>query len=190
MQNILKDMSLFGEESKLKNKRHKIGLGGGCHWCTEAVFQSLLGVESVAQGFIGSDGNNTSFSEAVIVDFDPEIISLETLIEIHLYTHKSTSAHSMRSKYRSAVYYFNQDQQIEVNHILHQLQNNFTETVITKALAFRNFKESEEMFKNYYYSNPDKPFCETHINPKLSLLLKQFGKAVNHEKIIRKELSS
>ena len=177
-----------GEELKLKNKTQKIGLGGGCHWCTEAVFQSLLGVKNVAQGFVASEGNNHSFSEAVIVDFDPQVISLETLIEIHLYTHKSTSEHSMRSKYRSAVYYFSDEQQSKVDQILNKLQQNFKEPIITKALQFRNFKESEARFKNYYYSNPDKPFCETHINPKLTLLLKQFSKVVNPEKIKRKEL--
>lgn len=163
-------------------------MGGGCHWCTEAVFQSLLGVENVAQGFIASEGANDSFSEAVIVNFDPEIISAETLIEIHLHTHKSTSAHSMRSKYRSAVYYFNEDQQKEVDQVLIKLQLKFDKTIITKALAFHTFKESEDKFKNYYYSDPDKPFCETHINPKLTLLLKQFSKSVNKEKIKRKEL--
>jgi len=162
-------------------------LGGGCHWCTEAVFQSLLGVENVAQGFIASEGNNDSFSEAVIVDFDPKVISLETLIEIHLHTHKSTSAHSMRSKYRSAVYYFKENQQEEINQVLRRLQRFFKEPLVTKTLPFCNFKESEAMFQNYYYSNPNKPFCETHINPKLSLLLKQFSKVVNKEKIKRKE---
>lgn len=163
-------------------------MGGGCHWCTEAVFQSLLGVEKVAQGFIASDGENSSFSEAVIVDFDPEVISLETLIEIHLYTHKSTSQHSMRSKYRSAVYFFDDAQQAEVEQILQKSQHLFKEALVTKALPFRNFKASEEMFQNYYYSNPNKPFCETHINPKLSLLLKQFSNVANTEKIKRKEL--
>lgn len=173
----------------MKNKTQKIGLGGGCHWCTEAVFQSLIGIEHVAQGFIASEGKNDAFSEAVIVDFDPEIISLETLIEIHLYTHKSTRLHSMRTKYRSSVYFFNEDQQIEVNQILQKLQQHFKEIIITQALRFCNFKESEVMFQNYYYSNPDKPFCETHINPKLSLLLKRFSKVVNSEKMKRKELT-
>lgn len=82
----------------MKNKIQKIGLGGGCHWCTEAVFQSLIGIEKVEQGFIASTEEYNTFSEAVIVHFDSEVISAKTLIEIHLYTHKSTSQHSMRSK--------------------------------------------------------------------------------------------
>lgn len=77
-------------------KLKKIGFGGGCHWCTEAVFQSLKGVKSVQQGWIASKNEHFEFSEAVIVDFDPSSIPLKVLIEIHLHTHKSTSEHSMR----------------------------------------------------------------------------------------------
>ncbi|MDP5231207.1 MAG: peptide-methionine (S)-S-oxide reductase, partial [Cellulophaga sp.] len=89
----------------------EIGFGGGCHWCTEAVFQNLKGISNVSQGWIASDKNNTAFSEAVIVEFDSHKIDLKTLIQIHLQTHKSTSNHSMRKKYRSAVYTFSEDQQ-------------------------------------------------------------------------------
>jgi len=91
----------------------KVAFGGGCYWCTEAVFQSLIGVEKVAQGFISSEGKNDSFSEAVIVYFN-EKITLKTLIEIHLHTHKSTKEHSMRTKYRSAIYYFTKEQKKKV----------------------------------------------------------------------------
>ena len=87
----------------------KIGFGGGCHWCTEAIFQSLIGVENVQQGWIASNGDNSSFSEAVIVEYNATIIPIEVLIEIHLHTHKSTSSHSMRKKYRSAIYVFNKE---------------------------------------------------------------------------------
>ncbi|RKN29908.1 peptide methionine sulfoxide reductase, partial [Aquimarina sp. AD1] len=98
----------------------KIGLGGGCHWCTEAVFQSLKGITSVEQGYIKSTGNNNSFSEAVIIVFSPEIISLKDLIEIHLLTHKSTSNHSFREKYRSAIYYFKNEQKPIIETIIIQ----------------------------------------------------------------------
>lgn len=173
----------FGEESKLKNKIQKIGFGGGCHWCTEAIFQSLKGIEKVEQGFISSIGENNSFSEAVIVHFDPKIISLDNLTEIHLHTHKSTSEHSMRTKYRSAIYYFENSQKKELHDFLIQIQPEFKGEIITKVLPFCNFKESDELFQNYYYKNPEKPFCETYINPKLSVLLKKFKSLVNTEKI-------
>lgn len=171
----------------MKNNIQKIGFGGGCHWCTEAVFQSLIGIEKVEQGFISSTDENSSFSEAVIVHFNPEVLSLKNLTEIHLYTHKSTSQHSMRTKYRSAIYYFNEHQQQEIKQHLTDIQSNFQEQIITKILPFCNFKESDKLFQNYYYSNPEKPFCEIHINPKLTLLLKKFKKVVNLEKIIKDE---
>ncbi len=167
----------------MKNNFQKIGFGGGCHWCTEAVFLSLNGIQKVEQGFISSDGENTTFSEAVIVHFDSDVISLETLVEIHLYTHKSTSEHSMRTKYRSAIYYFEASQKSSLREILSKLQQDFEKELITKVLAFCNFKESDQMFQNYYYNNPEKPFCETYINPKLSLLLTKFKKSVNLEKV-------
>lgn len=167
----------------MKINIQKIGFGGGCHWCTEAVFQSLNGIQKVEQGFISSEGENSTFSEAVIVHFDPNIISLETLIEIHLYTHKSTSEHSMRSKYRSAIYYFEASQKSDSIEFLSKFQKDFEKELITKVLAFCNFKESNQMFQNYYYKNPEKPFCETYINPKLSLLLTKFKKSVNLEKV-------
>jgi peptide-methionine (S)-S-oxide reductase len=152
----------------------KIAFGGGCHWCTEAVFQSLKGVVKVNQGFIASTEKNTAFSEAVIVEFNHEI-ELQTLVEIHLMTHKSTSTHSMRNKYRSAIYYFSQKQKEESSKIINKLQINFDAKIITQVLEFKDFKPSSEEFQNYYQSNPNKPFCEKYINPKLTLISKEFS---------------
>ena len=159
----------------------KIGFGGGCHWCTEAVFQSLRGVYNVQQGWVASEGKFTAFSEAVILEFNPDEISLKALIEIHLHTHKSTSNHSMREKYRSAIYFFEEKEKIELNRILSKLQANFDNNLITQILPFLDFKPSEENFKNYYFKNPKKPFCVKFINPKLSFLQQSHSKYVNEK---------
>jgi peptide-methionine (S)-S-oxide reductase len=161
----------------------KIALGGGCHWCTEAVFQSLLGVIKVEQGYVASIGDNSSFSEAVIVYFNSDQISVKTLIEIHLHTHKSTSNHSMRSKYRSAVYTFSDFQKQEVEQIITAFQELSEKKVITQVFPFQTFKASRAEINNYYYNNPKKPFCESFINPKLKLLLDQYLSVVNLEKL-------
>jgi peptide-methionine (S)-S-oxide reductase len=165
------------------DRKTKIAFGGGCHWCTEAVFQSLIGVEKVEQGFVASINENNTLSEAVIVTFNADDISIKTLIEIHLHTHKSTSQHSMRKKYRSAVYTFSENQKLETQQIIDNLQDDFQQEVITQVLDFKEFKSSENQFKNYYYSNPEKPFCETFINPKLKFLVTHFSKQVNTEKL-------
>ena len=163
---------------------HKIAFGGGCHWCTEAVYKSLKGIISVEQGFVASDGEESSFSEAVIVSYEPSDISLEDLILIHLYTHKSTSDHSMRNKYRSAIYTFGPLDVERSTLALQKFQKNFKKPLVTKVLPFREFKVSDKAFQNYYYENPYKPFCKTHIAPKIKLLLLKFADKVDHIKVL------
>ena len=157
------------------DRQTKIALGGGCHWCTEAVFQSLIGVHNVEQGFVASTEEHTSFSEAVIVHFDPDEISLNTLIEVHLYTHKSTSAHTMRKKYRSGIYYFSDQQKRDAKLILNSFQIEFENKLITSVYPFSAFKPSREAIQNYYLKNPEKPFCKRFINPKLKLIQDKFS---------------
>lgn len=161
----------------------KIGFGGGCHWCTEAVFQSLKGVLSVDQGYIASTDGYSSFSEGVIVTFNPETIDIRLLIKIHLLTHKSTKNHSMRDKYRSAVYTLSNLQKEEVEHLLKDLNDEHKDELVTLVLDFKEFKASRDDITNYYYNNPEKPFCETFINPKLKMLLEDFADDVNQEKL-------
>jgi peptide-methionine (S)-S-oxide reductase len=161
----------------------KIAFGGGCHWCTEAVFQTLIGVEKVEQGWVSSTEKNNTFSEAIIVHFNVEKIALKILIEIHLLTHKSTKNHSMRIKYRSAVYYFSQHEKEKSQKIIKKLQFNFEDKIITQILEFKKFKSSIKEFQNYYQSNPDRPFCENYINPKLHFLLQNFSNHLRKSKV-------
>ena len=161
----------------------KIGFGGGCHWCTEAVFQALKGVKKVEQGWISSTGDHDAFSEAVIVHFHPATIDLTTLIAIHLHTHSCTSEHAMRKKYRSAVYPFSDEQAATVGTIIKNLQADFQQPIITQCLPFVAFKENEETFQNYYFKNPEKVFCTTYIDPKLKLLMDQFSKYLDYNKL-------
>ena len=150
--------------------------GGGCHWCTEAVFQSLKGVDKVEQGFVASTGINSTFSEAVIIYFNAKEINLKKLVEIHLHTHKSKSNHSMRKKYRSAIYVFSESQRTSIHSFINLLQPQFNNKIITQILDFNEFKPSLEQFQDYYKKNPRKPFCEKFIHPKLKLLQQQFSK--------------
>ena len=155
----------------------KVAFGGGCHWCTEAIFESVLGVQTVEQGWIASNMEMaTTPSEAVIVHFDASLISLDILTEIHLFTHNATSNHVFRKKYRSAVYTFSASQQAEAESILKKKQKLFTKTLVTKAYPFDSFRLNDEQYLNYYQKNPNKPFCEARIEPKLALLLKKYAK--------------
>lgn len=155
-----------------------VGFGGGCHWCTEAVFLALRGVESVEQGFIRSDGCHSDYSEAVKVTFDAAAISLRVLIEVHLRTHASTSQHAFRKKYRSAVYVFSDDQRARSNAVLIELQNEFDEKILTQVLPFVEFQESAERYQRYYEKGPERPFCQRYIDPKLDLLRVEYGSLI------------
>jgi len=161
----------------------KIGFGGGCHWCTEAVFQQLVGVLKVEQGWIASDGENNTFSEAVIIHFDDSKIDLATLTAIHLHTHSSTSNHTMRKKYRSAVYTFSFDQAKAIKAIINSLQTDFDKAIITQVLPFYSFKVNKEQYQNYYLKNSDNQFCRTYIHPKFSLLMQRFSSNVDRDKL-------
>ena len=150
--------------------KEKIGFGGGCHWCTEAVFQMANGVNKVDQGWISSKAPNEGLSEAVIVHFDSTLTDLSRLISIHLKTHSCTSDHSMRKKYRSAVYTFSEEQISIATAALKQEQKNYRDTILTEVLAFVSFKENKEQYQNYYLKNPEKEFCMRYIEPKLELV--------------------
>lgn len=168
----------------------KIAFGGGCHWCTEAIFLSLKGVQKVEQGFMAATEPDSSFSEAVIVFYKEDHISLKELIAVHLHTHKSTKDHSLRTKYRSAVYIFDANEINKVKSILLSLQNDFVDPLITQVLLHTDFKSSEEQFHNYYYSNPEKPFCERYINPKLNKISNDFENLIDKEKLNKYPLTT
>ena len=153
-----------------------IGFGGGCHWCTEAVFQTLRGVEKVEQGFIKSDAPHDCWSEAVRLRFDPEVIPLSVLVAIHLRTHSSQSDHTFRGKYRSAVYVTNDEEMTEVEAILKDEQLEFEVPLVTHVLPLKEFKSSPDVFKDYYKTDPERPFCKTYIDPKLSKLRKDYAR--------------
>lgn len=140
------------------------------------MFQALSGVVEVAQGFVSSAPPDEAFSEAVIVTYDPALIDLDTLVEIHLRTHASASRHKLRGKYRSAVYVFD-DGRAAVG-ILNRLQADFEAPLVTRVLPHVAFKPSDARFQNYYASDPARPFCRTYIDPKLKLLRKRFAASV------------
>jgi len=157
------------------NEVRKIGFGGGCHWCTEAVFQSIRGVVSVEQGYIASTEPNSSFSEAVIVSYDPLTLDIKSLIDIHIRTHSSTSTHRLRDKYRSAVYFFSESQSHAAAQALIDIQKEFEKEIITLVIPFVSFEGSSEQYKNYYQQDPARPFCQLYIDPKLDRIKAEFS---------------
>ena len=153
-----------------------IGFGGGCHWCTEGVFQALKGVARVDQGFIRSDPPADNWAEGVIVHFDSAVIDLATLIEVHLRTHSASRRYVAEGKYRSAIYVDDERQQDLAMETLAALQPEFHEPIETRILPFRSFKASDECYRNYYLTDPERSFCRRYIDPKLDLIRREFAR--------------
>ena len=164
-------------ELKASNRQtlKRVGFGGGCHWCTEAVFQSLRGVTLVEQGWIASQAPYNNESEAVIVHYHPDTISLSDLISVHLCTHSSTSKHSMRKKYRSAVYYFDSADKTLIKNEISKNQSEFNEAIITLTLPFAAFRLSPAQYQNYFKKHHSRPFCKAYIHPKLQVLMQRYA---------------
>lgn len=156
----------------------KIGLGGGCHWCTEGVFQALMGVERVEQGYIRSDPPSDTWAEGVVVHFEQAKIDLAVLVEVHLRTHSASKAFVADGKYRSAVYVFDDEQKARAIDTIATLQRDFDRPMETRILPFRAFKASDEQYQNYYATDPERPFCRRYIDPKLEFIRQNFAEHV------------
>jgi peptide-methionine (S)-S-oxide reductase len=167
----------------MQNQIDRVGFGGSCHWCTEAIFQTIKGVVKVDQGWIASEGEASGFSEAIVVFYNVNRISLPELIAIHLATHSCTSTHSLRHKYRSAIYTFNTEQELVAKSALEELQPEYDDKIITTVIPFKEFRLNTAEYLNYYYADPVKPFCQNIVDPKLRLLINRFPDLVEADKI-------
>jgi peptide-methionine (S)-S-oxide reductase len=166
---------MLSKEGRGRVGEHRIGLGGGCHWCTEGIFQMLKGVAEVEQGFIRSDPPSDTWAEGVIVHFSPSVIDLSTLVAVHLRTHEAGAPYKADSKYRSAIYVYDDEQQKRAADAVSSLQQELDTALDTRVLLLRDFKISDERFRNYYVTDPQRPFCRRYIGPKLDTIRRDFG---------------
>lgn len=164
---------------------HSLGFGGGCHWCTEAVFLILKGVCKVEQGYIASEEPYNAYSEGVLLHYDPEQITLGDLLRVHLSTHSSRSEHQLRHKYRSAVYFLQPDEKTVIQKELVRLKPH-----ITKALLLKDFRPSPERYHSYFRRYADKPFTDCHIRPKLLLLSRNFPHLMTRSALFHQRLQT
>lgn len=156
--------------------------GGGCFWCTEAVFQQLRGVESVVSGYSGGQtlnpdyrsvcNGNTGHAEVIQVKFDPSQISYADLLRIHLATHDPTTLNRQGAdrgtQYRSVIFTENAEQQAIAQQVLAEMQSAFDEPIVTQIVPLDKFYKAEDYHQNYYRSNPSAGYCQAVISPKLS----------------------
>ena len=175
----------------LPNNLDQAVFGGGCFWCTEAVFKMLQGVSKVVSGYAGGVkpnptyeevcAGNTGYVEVVAVDYDPAQVSFENLLTIFFASHNPTTlnrqGNDVGTQYRSVVFYTNDEQKIEAEKFIAGLNNSNTHgaPIVTTVEPLTNFYEAESYHQDYYESHKNDGYCEVVINPKLEKIQKQFA---------------
>ena len=168
-----------------------IYLGGGCFWCTEAVFDRVLGVTDVESGYANGHVPNPSYeqvcegmtghNEVLKVTFDTQQISLNTLLEIFFGTHNPTTpnrqGNDVGTQYRSAVYTVTPQQQAAAQHFVQTLntENTFGVPVVTEVLPLDNYWPAEAYHQDYFARNPHQGYCAYVVGPKVSKFLATFS---------------
>ncbi len=167
-----------------------IYLGAGCFWCVEAVFQRLQGVVSVASGYMGGHIKNpayrevctgmTGHAEVIEVVFDPNVISLSTLLQVFWTTHDPTTLNRQGAdrgtQYRSGIFYTTENQK----DIAIESRDNIASTlwedpIVTEISKSGAFYKAEDTHQNYYESNTEQSYCTFVISPKINKLKQKFS---------------
>lgn len=169
----------------------QITLGGGCFWCTEAIYKRLKGVTKVTSGYSGSDNDSptyekvssgkTDFAESIQIEFDPKIISFKKILEIFFATHDPTTKNQQGGdygpQYRSVIFYHNAKQKE-----LAEKSKESHKGAVTEIVPFKKFYKAEDYHQNYYDTYKDSnSYCTLVINPKIEKLLIKFNSEVKDQ---------
>jgi len=174
----------------------KVAFGGGCFWCTEAVFKMLKGVEKVLPGYAGGtaeDGTydkvssgQTGHAEVVYLEYDPTQTSFHDLLTVFFASHDPTTVNRQGNdvgpQYRSVIFYSTLEQQAEAMKFIAELNNSNSEgsLLVTEVALLEKFYEAEDYHKDYFTTHQDQAYCQLVINPKLEKVQKQFANLLTH----------
>ncbi|MEX0934883.1 MAG: peptide-methionine (S)-S-oxide reductase MsrA [Candidatus Paceibacterota bacterium] len=174
-----------------------IVFGGGCFWCTEAVFNELRGVTSVEPGYAGGDTENptyeevsagaTGHAEAIQVEYDSEKIPLHDLLTVFFATHDPTTlnrqGNDVGSQYRSIILYTTEEQKEEAEKFIQEIDTSTTEggSVVTELKELERFYPAEEYHTDYFKDHPEQTYCQLVISPKVQKVQKEFQKLLKEQ---------
>ena len=166
-------------------------LAGGCFWCTEAIFQRIKGVIKVKPGYTGGTIKNpcyrevcsgrTGHAEAVQIDYDSQLVSFESLLEIFFATHNPTTLNrqgaDIGTQYRSEIFYTTPTQKTSAEVFIDQLNKShfFKDPIVTEITPLELFYDAEEDHQDYYNQNSEQRYCDYTITPKIEKIKKLFS---------------
>ncbi|MBI2063990.1 MAG: peptide-methionine (S)-S-oxide reductase MsrA [Candidatus Yanofskybacteria bacterium] len=180
----------------MKEKYQIAVFGGGCFWCTEAVFKMLRGVVSVVPGYAGGTKPNPSYDEVSAgktghaevsrIEFDPKLINYNDLLTVFFATHDPTTlnrqGNDVGTQYRSTILYTDELQKDEAKRFIKEINDLHPEgaPVVTEIKPLDKFYEAEEYHHDYYAKNPNQAYCQVVINPKLDKVREKFSELLKN----------
>lgn len=181
----------------MENKFETAVFGGGCFWCTEAIFQRLRGVESVESGYAGGETSNPSYeevssgntghAESIRIEFDPSVIKYEDLLNVFFATHDPTTlnrqGNDAGTQYRSVVFFDSAKQRDVALEYIKKLEDDgvYPDPIVTEVRSLDKFWPAESYHQRYYENNESKPYCQFVINPKIAKLRQKFTPLLKQE---------
>ncbi|MEO8637592.1 MAG: peptide-methionine (S)-S-oxide reductase MsrA [Candidatus Taylorbacteria bacterium] len=172
--------------------------GGGCFWCTEAVFKMLKGVIRVVPGYSGGTKKNPTYddvsggksghAEVIKIEYDPTKVAFRSLLTVFFGSHDPTSVNrqgnDVGTQYRSVIFYTTPEQKLESEQFIQELNDSNKEgkPIATEITPLDVFYEAENYHKDYYAKNKNQPYCELIINPKLEKVQKEFVDLMENSK--------
>ncbi|MBX4197753.1 peptide-methionine (S)-S-oxide reductase MsrA [Candidatus Parcubacteria bacterium] len=173
-----------------KNKEIAV-FGGGCFWCTEAVFKMLKGVTAVMPGYAGGNtpqpnyddvcSGKTGHAEVVQIEFDPSVAAYHDLLTVFFATHdgsqKNRQGNDVGTQYRSAIFYTTPEQKSEAELFIQELNGSSKEgnPIVTEVAPLDTFYPAESYHQDYFARNQTAPYCQLIINPKLDKVQHKFA---------------
>ncbi|TNE52807.1 MAG: peptide-methionine (S)-S-oxide reductase [Bacteroidetes bacterium] len=176
--------------SEQSDQRDTVTLGGGCYWCVEAVYEGLVGVQSVESGYAGGKTKNPSYeavcsgrtghAEVVQIIYDPAVTSFQEILKVFFTVHDPTTLNrqgaDVGTQYRSVIFYRSEQQKQEALGIIGELNKAhvYEHPIVTEVSPFTVFYKAEEYHQDYYFQNRAQPYCQMVIQPKLEKFEKVF----------------
>jgi peptide-methionine (S)-S-oxide reductase len=165
-------------------------LGGGCFWCTEAVFSELRGVEKVESGYSGGTvpdptyrqvcTGDTGHVEVAQITYDPRVISFRQLLEVFFTSHDPTTLNrqgaDVGTQYRSIILYHNSEQKRVAEQVIREVESAgiWNKPIVTEVRPFEAFYKAEDYHQEYFARNPSEAYCQLVIAPKVAKFRKQY----------------
>ncbi len=175
---------------KNNNNNHAVAtFGGGCFWCTEAIFQEVEGVLEVTSGYSGGEDQQptyeavctglTGHAEVIEIVYDPSVIAFEEILVIFLTTHNPTQLNAQGAdrgtQYRSIIFHRSDLEKKIAEFVIAELQPYFDTPIVTEIKEFDAFYPAEERHQNYYRDHSEFRYCTAVIEPKLAAFRKNYG---------------